>query len=160
MRNLLIASLTLTALALAPASKSEKPKMNKLTPILTVEKIEPSLPFWVDKLGFEKIAEVPEGDHLGFVMLKKGDVEIMYQSRQSMVKDLPTVAKSLKEAPSFMYIDVDSIDAVIEALKGAEVIVPKRKTFYGATEFCVREPGGHYVSFAEMVPEDPEKSKD
>ena len=43
----------------------------KITPILVVEEIEPSLKFWVDKLGFAKTVEVPEGDKLGFVILQK-----------------------------------------------------------------------------------------
>jgi hypothetical protein len=34
-------------------------ELKKLTPILTVEAIEPSLPFWVDALGFTKTVDVP-----------------------------------------------------------------------------------------------------
>jgi len=45
--------------------------MKKLTPILVVEEIEPSLSFWVDRMGFEKTAEVPEADKLGFVILAR-----------------------------------------------------------------------------------------
>ena len=51
--------------------------MKKLTPVLNVETIEPVLPFWVDRLGCEKTAEVPHEDALGFVILKHGDVELM-----------------------------------------------------------------------------------
>ena len=36
--------------------------MKKVTPVLYVEEIEPALPFWMDRLGFEKTAEVPHGD--------------------------------------------------------------------------------------------------
>ena len=35
--------------------------MKKLTPNLIVDKIEDSLPFWVDRLGFEKMCE-SDGD--------------------------------------------------------------------------------------------------
>ena len=42
--------------------------LKQLTPILCVETIEPSLPFWT-KLGFALIVEVPDGDRLGFVIL-------------------------------------------------------------------------------------------
>ena len=31
----------------------------KLTPVLLVDSIEKSLPFWVDRMAFEKTAEVP-----------------------------------------------------------------------------------------------------
>src|SRR4029453_8853944 len=44
--------------------------MKKLTPVLFVGEIEPCLEFWT-RLGFERTAEVPEGDRLGFVLLTK-----------------------------------------------------------------------------------------
>jgi len=39
----------------------------KLTPVLIVDSIENGMSFWVDRMGFEKTVDVPEGDHLGFV---------------------------------------------------------------------------------------------
>ena len=32
----------------------------KITPVLIVEEIEKSLPFWIDRMGFAKTVEVPE----------------------------------------------------------------------------------------------------
>ena len=59
-------------------------KMNRLTPVLMVEAIEPCLPFWVDRLGFSKTVEVPHGDRLGFAILVRDGVELMYQTRASV----------------------------------------------------------------------------
>jgi len=124
--------------------------MKKLTPVLLVEHVDPCLPFWVDRLGFQKTAEVPEGDKLAFVILAKDNVEIMYQSHASAVKDVPAFA-NLKLTPStFLYIEVQKLDPIIESLRGVEVEVPVRKTFYGAREIGVREPGGNHVMFAEF----------
>ena len=39
--------------------------IKKLAPVLFVEKIEPVLPFWTERLGFIKTVEAPEGDRLG-----------------------------------------------------------------------------------------------
>ncbi len=61
--------------------------MKKLTPVYVVERIEPCLDFWVGRLGFEKVVEIPEGNALGFVILTRGHVEIMYQSLASVAKD-------------------------------------------------------------------------
>ena len=58
----------------------------KITPILIVDEIEPSLNFWVAKLGFEKTVEVPEGDKLGFVILQKEGAEVMLQSRPASAR--------------------------------------------------------------------------
>lgn len=122
----------------------------KLTPILYVEAIEPSLPFWTERLGFEVTAQVPEGDVLGFVILQKDGVEVMYQTRSSVANDVPALADT-PMAGAFLFIEVDDIDAVQNALQGVEVAVPRRTTFYGADELFVREPGGNIVGFAEMA---------
>ena len=60
--------------------------MKKLTPVIMVDAIESCLPFW-ERLGFAKTAEVPEGDRLGFVILQKDSVEVMYQTHESVEKD-------------------------------------------------------------------------
>lgn len=67
-------------------------KFKRLTPVLFVEKIEPSLDFWVTRLGFQKTVEVPEGDALGFVALERDGIEVMLQSYASADKDSPAVA--------------------------------------------------------------------
>jgi uncharacterized glyoxalase superfamily protein PhnB len=131
------------------AIHEEKSAMKKLTPVLIVERIEPCLPFWIERLGFQKTVEVPEGDRLGFVILTKGDVEVMYQSRASVTKDVPALATPSGPSSTILYIEVEKLDSVIQALKGIDLVVPKRKTFYGATEIGVREPGGTVVVFAE-----------
>ena len=135
--------------------------MKKLTPVLIVEEIEPCLPFWTERLGFEKVAEVPEGERLGFVILVKGKVEIMYQTRTSVANDIGIDKGSTLQSFSGainpgrdrigLYIDVENLDAIMEALKGVDVILSERRTFYGAREFGVREPGGTVVTFAEFA---------
>ena len=41
----------------------------KITAVLYVDKVEDSLTFWGERMGFERVAEVPEGDRLAFVIL-------------------------------------------------------------------------------------------
>ncbi len=124
--------------------------MKKLTPVLYVEEIELAIPFWEERLGFTREAEVPEGDRLGFVILSKGDVQIMYQTRASMLNDIPELADS-PMGGSFLFITVDDLDAVQRALEGVEPVVPRRQTFYGADELIVREPAGNTVTFARFA---------
>lgn len=124
--------------------------MKKLTPVLFVEEIEPALPFWIERLGFEKTAEVPDGGRLGFVILKKGDVQIMYQTRESVANDVPSLADRPVLRGSYLFIEVEDLDAVQGALEGIEPVTPRRKTFYGADELIVREPAGNVVTFAQF----------
>jgi uncharacterized glyoxalase superfamily protein PhnB len=125
----------------------------KITPILFVDAIEPSLKFWVGRLQFEKTAEVPEGDHLGFVILKQGDSEIMLQTRESMKKDVSAAGQAMLSMTSCLYIEVDSFTDALDRIQGAEVLVPQRDTFYGMREIYVREPEGQIVGFAARIPQ-------
>ncbi len=121
--------------------------LQKVTPILRVERIEPSLSFWVDRLGFTKVVEVNEGDALGFVILRLGHVEVMLQSRASLAKDIPALGQG-PFPPSVLYIGATELDELEKKLQGVEMIIPRRVTDYGATEIWAREPGGHVVGFA------------
>ncbi len=125
--------------------------MKKLTPILLVEEIEPCLPFWVDRMGFTKVAEMPDGDRLGFVILVRDGVEIMYQTRALMAEDIPALANGAVPASTILYIDVSNIEETSERLEGADVIVPLRQTTYGRAEIFVREPAGNVVAFTAEV---------
>ena len=121
--------------------------IQKATPILRVERIEPSLAFWVDRLGFQKVVEVMEGDSLGFVILSKAHVEIMLQSRASLAKDLPMLSVGAL-SPAVVYLGVTNLEEIASKLTPSEIIVPKRSTTYGMDEIWVREPGGHVIGIA------------
>jgi uncharacterized glyoxalase superfamily protein PhnB len=123
----------------------------KITPVLVVDEIEPSLKFWVGQLGFEKTVEVPDGDKLGFVILQKEGTEVMLQTRASIKKDAGPAADAVLTSGSNLYIEVDNFAEALERVKGAEVLVPERTTFYGMREIWVREPGRHVLGFAARV---------
>ncbi len=123
------------------------PVMKKCTPILHVEAIEPCLPFWTQRLGYKVTAQVPDGEKIGFAILQKDGTELMYQSTRSLENDTAVVPPL---RGTMVFIEVDDVDAVEKAMAGAEVAVPRRKTFYGADEIFVREPGGNLVGFAQF----------
>ena len=110
--------------------------VKRITPVLLVKEIEPLIPFWVDRLGFTKAVEVPDGHKLGFVIFQKGSAEVMFQTYAS---------------PTYLYMEVDNLDAVLAATKDARMVMPVRTAFYGMKEFAVQDPGGHFITFAEPV---------
>lgn len=139
-----------------------QPAMKEATPLITVEAIEPCLPFWTGRLGFEVTATVPHGEVLGFAMLEKDGVELMYQSRASLEADLgpsgaaaghPDLGARLAGSTTALFIEVDALDPLMAALAGVEVVVPRRRTFYGMDEIFVMAPCGTLVGFAAPVPE-------
>ncbi len=123
--------------------------LKKLTPVLIVDVIEPCLPFWAERLGFQKVVEVPHEGALGFVILVRDGVEVMLQSRASVAADLPVALEGPRGHAVVLYVTVADIEAAQEALEGLPLAVPRRRTFYGAEEVGVREPGGHLVVFAQ-----------
>jgi uncharacterized glyoxalase superfamily protein PhnB len=140
-----------TAVTAARANQRRITMINKSTPVLHVKSVEPSLRFWTERFGFKKTVEVPEGDHLGFVALENGAVEVMYQTYAGMQADAANpLAKAVDQGPSFLFMEVADIISVANALKGVEVVQPIHETFYGSKEIVVKEPGGHFVIFAQM----------
>lgn len=140
-----------TASSKAQSNEENKKMINRSTPILHVKIIEPSLKFWTERFGFKVTIQVPEGDHIGFAALEKGSVELMLQTYQGMQADGSNpLARVVDQGPSFIFMEVSSIDAVIDALKGAEIVQGLHETFYGAKEVIAKEPGGHFVIFSQL----------
>ena len=128
--------------------------VKRITPVLFVQEVEPCVKFWVERLGFERTAEVPEGDQLAFAVLQKGSCELMFQSYASADKDVAsTISQMVRKGPTFLYVEVDNLAETIKALQGSEEVMPRRETFYGSTEIAIKDPAGHYVTFAEFAPQ-------
>ena len=126
--------------------------VKRMTPVLLVQEIEPLIPFWVDRLGFAKTVEVPDGNKLGFVIFQKGSVEVMYQTYASVENDAPrAMSAEARKGPTYLYLEVDHLDAVLAAMRDAPLVMPVRTAFYGMREFAVQDPGGHFVTFAQPV---------
>lgn len=123
--------------------------VRKITPVLFVERIEPCLELWEGRLGFKRVAEVPEGDRLGFAMLERDGVELMYQSYASVAHDIAPLADEVRHSRQFLFIEVDDLPALEPKLAGQPEVVPKRETFYGMTEVIVRDAAGHVIVFAQ-----------
>jgi len=127
-----------------------KAEVKKVTPILFAQELEPCIQFWTGRLGFQKTVEVPEGNKIGFVMLEKNGLELMYQSFASAEKDNPATGAAARKGPTFLYVEVADLDAALAATKGAEITMPVRTTFYHAKEFGIKDPAGHYIIFAQQ----------
>jgi hypothetical protein len=106
-------------------------KLKKLTTLLVVDAIEPCLGTW-QKLGYEVTVRVPNEGPLGFVILAGSAGELMLQTRASLADDMADVAQ--RNVSHLLYGDVAALETAENALAHARVVVPRRKTFYGATE--------------------------
>ncbi len=171
MRILLTAAMALWVagtMAVGPASQSKqgegKPvKVLRQTPILMVDKIEPHLDFYEKRLGYKRLAEVPHGAGLGFVMLEQNGNHLMMQTRGSAAEDLGASAadpasrekllQAMKGESIIQFTVVDSIDAVIANMAGVKQLVPLRTTSYGMKEIVVQDSAGYVIVFAQETGE-------
>src|ERR1043165_6755392 len=124
--------------------------IDRSTPILHVKTVEPSVRFWTERFGFKSTIEVPEGDHVCFAAIESGPIELMYQTYEGMKDASAPVAKAADQGPSFIFMEVPDIQAVINALNGAEILQGLHDTPYGAKEVVAKEPGGHFVIFSQL----------
>ena len=124
--------------------------IKKMTPVLFVENAEPCIRFWVERFGFEKTAEVPDGDTIGFAILTKDGAELMYQTYASAAKDVSGFPAEARKGRTFLFIEVNDLDAFKTAAAGAQIAIPERTTFYGSREIGIQDPEGHFITFAQF----------
>ena len=123
--------------------------ITRMTPNLYTDNVAACSQFWVDRLQFEKTAEVPEPGGLAFAVLQKGNLELMYGSYGSLDRE-PLVTGAFQRGTSFLFIEVDDLNAVLSAMNDVPKVADVHKTFYGATEFTVKDPAGHLITFAQF----------
>lgn len=136
-------------------SGTQDGRLKKMTPMLAVDRIEPSLEFWTKKLGFRNAGEVGEKGALDFVMLERDNIEVMFLTYASLEKDATNLKAASTKGATLLYIEVEDLDQVIAHLAGAKIIRPKHDESYGMTEITIEEPGGHLVTFAAKTVSEP-----
>jgi uncharacterized glyoxalase superfamily protein PhnB len=122
--------------------------IKKISAVLLADRIEACIGFWAS-LGFEKSMDVPGDSGLAFAILKKDSIELMYQTYAS-VESEPGGPRNFAKGPTFLYIEVDDLEAAKRSVAGAKVVMPDRVTFYGSREFGVEDPAGHILTFAQF----------
>ena len=122
--------------------------MESLSPNLFVKNIKKSVDFY-KKLGFKTTMSVPEKAPFVWVMMKCGNVTIMLQTMESLGKELPEI-KRIGGGSLLFYINIKGIQKFFKKVKPkVEVLKGLEKTFYGATEFSIKDVDGYVLTFAE-----------
>lgn len=126
--------------------------LKKLVPNLMVEDVGATLDFYRDLLGFETLMTLPDQPPYTFAMARRGDAELMFQSRDSLSENVPALRGAPIGASQTFYIEVSGIDQLYEQLSGKiEIVVDMHSTFYGTREFYFRDYNGYILSFSEAM---------
>jgi uncharacterized glyoxalase superfamily protein PhnB len=123
--------------------------MDSLTPNIFTHDMKVSIAFY-KTLGFNITMQVPEeGDELVWANLSNGSVNIMLQSFDSLGEHLPDISRT-NGGSLLLYIKLKGIRQFFEKIKEQVPIVQGLETtFYGATEFSVKDNNGYVLTFAE-----------
>ena len=124
-------------------------KVSSATPVLFVDRVEPTRDFFL-KAGFEVMFDVPDGDHLGFVGLHQGGAQVMVETRGNANEKDPFRALTKESRRAVVFVEVDDLDALIDAMKGVKFVAERHTTFYKSDELTYEEPGGNLVTFAKF----------
>jgi catechol 2,3-dioxygenase-like lactoylglutathione lyase family enzyme len=117
-----------------------------MSSVFLVDRIEPCLDFWVDRLGFDVRLQVHGDDHLEFATLGRDDLEFVYRTLDSLHEDTPGLVDGDHQPWVVIYLEVDDFDEILPRLEGLDIVVPARETILGTREIFVREPSGRILA--------------
>lgn len=127
-------------------------EIKKLTPNLVVSRVERSLAFYCDVLGFARTGTVPEESPFVFAVVQSGPVEIFFNAQGPAVDEYPALAGKPIGGTLTLYMEVSGVEKLYDDLKGrVKVTMPLDKKFYGVTEFAFEDPDGYVITFAERT---------
>jgi uncharacterized glyoxalase superfamily protein PhnB len=123
--------------------------MESLSPNFFVTDINATIAFY-QQLGFNQTLSVPEiGPDLVWAMMANGGVTIMFQTYASLGNDLPDISRN-DGGSLLLYIKLKNIRAFFEEIKDkVTVLHGLQTTFYGATEFSIKDNNNYVLTFAE-----------
>jgi uncharacterized glyoxalase superfamily protein PhnB len=137
--------------------------LKKLTPNIMVEDVNHTVSFYCDTLGFKFVLGVKENSQdivtsmstdipLDFAMVKCEYVEMMFQTKRSLIKEIPELKSSQIGGALTFYIEVEDVKGLYEKLKDKIPIVKDLyTTFYGMQEFYIRDCNNYILTFAEQL---------
>jgi len=123
-----------------------------LTPNIMVADVNATVKWYKDHFNFELANKEGSLDKpLEWAVIKADNVEIFFQKKESLLKEMPVLKGKKIGASLTFYIKVRNIQSLYGSVKEkVEIVRDIRKTFYGAKEFAVRDLNGYILVFSEI----------
>lgn len=123
--------------------------MISLTPNLMVEDVNRTVDYYANTLGFQLVMSVPEEGKYNWVMMKRGNVEIMFQERNNLIEEYPVLKERTPGGGLTFYTKVNDVEALYKELKDkVNLTLDLHKTFYGSEEFAIIDINGFVITFS------------
>ena len=123
--------------------------MESLSPNIFVRDMKATIAFY-KVIGFKITMSVPEvGDNFVWVNMVNGNVTLMFQTFESLGNELPEISRN-DGGSLLLYINLKNIKQFFNEVKDkVTVLKGLETTFYGATEFSIKDNNGYVLTFAE-----------
>jgi catechol 2,3-dioxygenase-like lactoylglutathione lyase family enzyme len=148
----------------------ENPTMfSELTPNLMVPDVNAAVAFYRDVLGCDFVLGVPGNPPgsqevvtqfdaarpLAFAVVQRGKVQMMFQSQESFLEEMPPARDKPLGATASLYIELPDAAEFYRQIQGRVKCVKQlHRTFYGTEEFYIEDPNGYILGFASRLQED------
>ena len=121
-----------------------------ITTNIMVNNVKETIKFYVENLGFQKVLSVPEdGDILNFAILSKDKISIMFQEKENLIEEYPTLNNRDIVPTLTLFITVDNVKALYDELKEKVQIAKElHQTFYGQDEFAIFDNNGNILTIS------------
>ncbi len=122
----------------------------EVTTNIMVEHVFATVKFYEEKLRFQKTVSVPEvGENLDFAIVKKDNIAIMFQEKNNLIEEYPSLHVEKIEPTFTLFITVSNIEELYEELKDkVEIAKELHMTFYGRVEFAIFDNNKNILTFA------------
>ncbi len=122
--------------------------MDSISPDTFVNDMSETVKFY-PSIGFETIMTVPEEGDFVWVMMSRGNVSFMFQTFESLGSELPEISGE-DGGSLLLYIQLTDVQTFYDQIKDkANIVKDLEETFYGATEFAIRDLNNYVLTFAE-----------
>lgn len=122
----------------------------KITPNLVVEDVNSTVDFYRDILRFELDMAIPAQGNFHWVLMKRDQVEIMFQLRESASRAIPFLKNKEAGGSLTLYIEMDNVVELYDTLKDKVTVLEDLHTQpYGMREFSIQDCNGFILTFAE-----------
>ncbi len=93
----------------------------------------------------------PDSGKWQFAIVNLGGVTLMFQNERTLVEDIPAFAGQPTGGTFTLYFDVEDVRALFQKVKSHVNLISDGlfETFYGTTEFTMRDPNGYILIFAQ-----------
>lgn len=122
-----------------------------ITTNIMVEDVKQSIDFYTGKLGFALVLSVPnEQGGFQFAILSKDKIQLMLQSKESLMEEYPTLQTKQIQPCFTLFITVADVHQLYDEIKdNVNIAKEMHQTFYGKHEFAIFDNNGMILTISE-----------